>query len=117
KWQKRIATLFLFKSIKIDDFNLWHLHLESAVGESVEVIFFVENIFPRFETGCRCPKKDGNFFEMGAHDRSVARIVAKCFVLFVGRLMLLVDDNEAEVRNGTEEGGASSNKNTLFSLN
>ena len=44
--------------------------------------------------------------QLGAHHGHVARVVARGFFLFVALVVLLVDEDEAEIRRGRKDGGA-----------
>ena len=52
------------------------------------------------------PEQADGAAEFGAVDRHVAPVVARRLVLLVGRLVLLVDDDEAQVAHRREDGRA-----------
>ena len=57
---------------------------------------------------------DDSVVELGAHDRDVAAMVARSFLLLVAGVVLLVDEDEAEVDHGREDGGARADDNAGF---
>src|SRR5208283_2993415 len=58
----------------------------------------------RFDRGCCRGQHDRHAFDPRPHDRHVARVVTGTVLLFVGAVVLLVDDDESELRKGQEQG-------------
>src|SRR6185295_2971608 len=59
-----------------------------------------------FERGRRRGKNDGKFAERAIDDRHVAGMIRNAVLLLVGALVLLIDDNEAELCPGQEQSRA-----------
>ena len=57
------------------------------------------------DRGRRRSQHNGNFRDMRPHHRHVAGVVAHAVLLLVGRVVLLIDDDEAEVGIGQEQRG------------
>ena len=49
---------------------------------------------------------DDAFFHLRAHDGDIARVIARRFLLLVGSLVFLIDDDEPEVRQRREDRAA-----------
>jgi hypothetical protein len=58
---------------------------------------------------------DGAFSEVTADNSKVTCVVFRWILLFIGRFMFLIDDNEPGVFDGCKNGGASPNYDTGFS--
>jgi primosomal protein N' (replication factor Y) len=69
---------------------------------------------PALDRRSRGREDHRNVLELGAHDRRVSRVILDSFLLLEGGLVGLVDDNEAEVRVGEEEGRARADCDRRF---
>ena len=90
----------------VDDADEGHFLIVDAGGHFEEGVFAVAGVVVAFERGGGGTENDDGFFELAAHDGAVAGMVARAFLLFVGMLVLFVDDDQAEVIDGSEDGGA-----------
>ena len=43
------------------------------------------------------PSNDDAFLHLGAHDRDIARVITRRFLLFVGGLVFFIDHDQAEI--------------------
>ena len=83
---------------QVDGRNIGQRRSAEAGGQPKPAITTRLRIEAGLQRG-RCGRQhDRRFFEPRAHDRHVARVVDDAVLLFVGALVLLVDDDEAEVR-------------------
>ena len=71
-----------------------------------QVVFAGARIFEGLEARRGAAEEAGAAFELGAHHGEVARVVARGFLLLVGRFVLLIHDDEAEVLQRREDGAA-----------
>ncbi len=74
-----------------------HLPAADAPGEPHALVLAARGVGERFETRGRRPQHDRDPEQLGAPHRGVAAVVAQLLALLVGRLMLLVDDDELEL--------------------
>ena len=58
-----------------------------------------------FKGRCRGPEHDGTANELGPYNREVSRVVSNTLALFKGTVVLLVDDDDAEVLHRSEDSG------------
>ena len=59
-----------------------------------------------FQRGCGRAEDNRNVFLAGAYQRQVAGVIAQAFLLFIGAVVLLVDDDQAGVFHRREQGRA-----------
>ena len=64
---------------------------------SARPVLALARVVKRLERRRGRAEHDRHALEMAAHDRDVARMVMGRFLLLVGMLVLLVDDDEAEI--------------------
>ena len=74
-------------------------HLDAGVAAAL-------GVGPGFERGRGGAEDDDGVVELGAHHGDVAAVVARRLFLLVAGVVLLVDEDEAEVGHGREDGGA-----------
>ena len=84
-------------------------HARGHGSEDILALFRVE---PRFERWRSAAKHHARAFEPRPHDGDVARMVTRRFVLLVRRIVLLVYNDEAEIRNRREHRAARSHDHT-----
>ena len=83
------------------------VHLDQRVLAALGVV-------PGFERWRGGAEDDWRLRELGAHHGDVARVVARILFLLVGRVVLFVDDDEAEVGDGREDGRARADDDARF---
>ena len=86
----------------VDDLDLRETPGRDAQRKAQQCVLAALGVVVRLEGRCRGAEDDGGSFETGAHDRHVATVVARAVFLLVGSLVLFVDDDEAERRQGRE---------------
>ena len=52
------------------------------------------------------PSRHDALLHLRAHDRDIARVIARRFLLFVGSLVLFIDDDQSEILERREDGAA-----------
>ena len=52
------------------------------------------------------PSRTTHFSIFAAHDRDIARVIARRFFLFVGSFVFFIDDDQAEILQRRENGAA-----------
>ena len=78
-----------------------------SLGEGDELVFlFDTRIVVALDGGSGGAEHDAGAFDVGADHREVAAMIFGWVFLFVGGLVFLVDKDEAEVGQGSEDGGA-----------
>ena len=101
-----LAFLLLLFQTHVDDADERHGVGVGAFVEAEELVFSGEGVLPAFERRRGGAENDGAGLEGGAEDGDVAGLVAGDVFLLVGGFVLLIDDDEAEIRQGCEDGGA-----------
>jgi hypothetical protein len=98
----------------VDDFDLRERALFNAVGQLDKRILIFLRVEIRLERwSCRA-EHDDSVGHLGAHDGGVAGVVAWRFFLLVGSVVFLVDDDEGEVGDGSEDSGARADDHARF---
>src|SRR5579883_1825993 len=87
---------------KIDRFEPRQRARAEARGELQPCVASVLGIDPRLDRRRRRSEHDGGAFDPPAHHRHVAGMVRDAVLLFVRGLVLLVDDDQAEIAKGQE---------------
>jgi hypothetical protein len=64
--------------------------------------------------GCGGAEDNGDAEEFGAHHGDVAGVIARGLFLLVARVVFFVDEDEAEVGHGREDGAACADDNAGF---
>ena len=78
-----------------------------ALGEGDELVFlFFGTVEVAFDGGGGGAEDDGGAFDVGADHGEVAAVVFRWVLLFVSGLVFFVDEDEAEIGEGGEDGGA-----------
>src|SRR5207237_6237495 len=101
---------------EIENFNGRKRALRNALCERQQFIFAAARVMKRFERW-RCRSEQGEcILELGAYDRDVTPVIARCFFLLVAGFLFLIDDYQAELFNGSKNGGARSDNDTRFTV-
>src|SRR5581483_5629210 len=87
-----------------------------AVGELEKSVLVLSCIEIRFQGRSGGAEHDDRIGHLGAHDGDIAGMIARHFLLLVGGVLLLVDDDEREVTDGRENGGARADHDAGFPL-
>ena len=96
----------------VDQLNAGELRFPHASGQSKESKLSLLSVEVTFQRGGGAAEHNGDSGEPGAPDRHVAGVVARSeVVLFIGMLVLFVDDDEAEIGKRREDGGACADEN------
>ena len=90
----------------VDDAEGRHRAVVDALGHRVEHVAAGLGVLPRLQRRRRRTQHARRAEERSAHDRDVAAVVHRGLALLEGRLVLLVDHDEPEVRQGREDRGA-----------
>ena len=80
------------------------------------MVFAGFGVVERFQGGSGGAEQNGTLFQMGTEHGEVTSVVAWGAVLFVGVLVLFIDDNDAEVGEGREDGTARADDDARFAL-
>ena len=99
----------------VDDFDFGQRTLLHAIGEFDQRVFVFLGVVIRLERGCGGPEHDNGVRHLGAHDGDIAGVVARRFLLLVGRVVLFIDDDQREVGDRSENGGARADDHASFS--
>ncbi len=94
---EKTAALFLVRGLAhIHDADVRHFLVVHALGqfEQREVAAFA--VVKTFERRRGRAEHDDGMFHLAAHDRDIARVIARRFLLLVSVLVFLVHDDEAE---------------------
>ena len=97
----RAGTLPL--KLEVDDADQRHLLTVGAAGKFQEAVFSREGVAVAFHGGGCAPEDNGASLEASPHHGHIPRMVPGTLLLLVGSLMLLVDDENAEVTEGGED--------------
>ena len=88
----------------VDDAERGHRAVVDALGHRVQDVAARLRVLPRLEGGRGRAEHAGDPEHRGAHDRDVPTVVHRGFALLEGGLVLLVDHDEPQVRQGSEDG-------------
>ena len=83
---------------QVDGADLGHARSGEAVGKRHLAIAADLDHVPRLDRRRRGGEDDRNVLELAAHHRDVAGVILDAFLLLEARLVRLVDDDQAEVR-------------------
>src|SRR5262249_43597847 len=103
-WAGLVSTLEVLP--EIDDFDGGESTIGNARGESEEFIFAGSRVMERLHRRSGGAEQRDGVFHLGANDGDVAAVVARRFLLLVAGFLLFVDDDEAEIFERGENGGA-----------
>ena len=82
---------------QIDDPHQRHLAIVHALRQIQQPIFPLNGVVITLERRRRGSEQDDALLHLRTHDRDVARMVTRRFLLFVGRFVLLIDDDQPEI--------------------
>ena len=94
---------------QIDHADERHLAVVDALGKSRELVLFRERVMITLQRRGRAAEQHDGLFHFGAHHRDIARMITRRFLLFVGSLVLLIDDDQPEIFQRREHGAAGAN--------
>ena len=101
------GTAFFGFVAHVDDANEGKGLAVGALGEGDELVFvFGAGVEVAFDGGSGRAEDDGGSFDVSAHHGEVAAVIFGWVLLFVSGLVFFVDEDEAEVGEGGEDGGA-----------
>ncbi len=100
----------------IDDANVGQPPAADALGQRDQRVRAARRVRPALEARSRAPEHHHRALATSAHDRDLAGVVTRRLALLVARLVLLVDDDRAEVGERREDRRARANGDSLASL-
>ncbi len=80
---------------QIDRLDVRHMLATEAGRQGDTAVAALAGIDFGFDRRCRRRQHNRNFGDMGAHHRHVARVIVRAFVLLVGLVVFLIDDDQA----------------------
>ena len=87
-----------------------------TVGQRQRRVAAAVGIGHRLQRRRRRDENCWNVAQPRAHHRHVARVIGDAVLLLEGRIVLLVDDDEAELAKGQEQSGTGTDHHTCFAL-
>jgi len=95
----------------IDDADFGHGTAGDSIRQFEQRVFaglFIEGrrVEAAFEAGSGGAENDAGMGGLGAYDGDIAAVIARVFFLFIARVVLFIDHDEAEVAYGREDAGA-----------
>jgi len=91
---------------QIDRLDHRHMLAAEALRQMQARVAGAPGVDLGLDRGRRRSEQHGDFGDMAAHHRHVAGMVMDAVLLLVGRIMLLIHDDQAESRVGQEQGRA-----------
>ena len=82
---------------QIDDPHQRHLAIVHALRQIQQAIFPLNGVVITLERRRGGPEQNDALLHLRAHDRDVARVIARRFLLLVGGLVLFIDDDQPEI--------------------
>ena len=82
---------------QIDDADERHLLLVHALGQVARVYTCRRRVVITLQRRRGGAENDDAFLHLRAHDRDVARVITRRFLLLVGGLVFFIDDDQSEV--------------------
>src|SRR5580700_6413285 len=101
---------------QIDDADFGERAILYARSQLQQVIFSRARVVIGLERRRRGAEERYRAFELRAIDRCVASVIAWRFFLFVARFLFLIHDNQADVFERRENGGARADDNFRFAM-
>src|ERR1700690_4139944 len=101
---------------QIDDANFGEGAIFNARGEFEQMVFSGARVMVSLERRRRGAENRDGALELRAIDGRVAPIVTRRFFLLVSVLLLFIDDDEPEIFERSENGGARPNHNFRFAI-
>jgi len=98
----------------VDDTGQGERGTVGPLGEMGEVVFAEEGVVVGFERRGGGAEENGALLEVATNDGEVACVVFRRVFLFVGGLVFFIDDDEAQVDDRGENGGASTDDDAGF---
>ena len=89
---------------KIDDAHQRHLAVVHPLGEIEQPVFLLDRIVITLERRRGGAEKNDALLHFRADDRDIPGVIARRFLLFVGSLVLFIDDDESEIFQRREDG-------------
>ena len=68
-----------------------------AARQAQHVVFTLAHVVQRFERRRGGSENNGNLLAVRTVDRQIAGVIAPAFLLFIGAVVLFVDDDDTEV--------------------
>ena len=90
----------------VDEFHLGQRAVHHAVAHLDARVFALRGVLPAFQRRRRRAQHHHRAGQLGAHHGHVARVVARRLFLLVALVVLLVHENQAEIRHGRKDGRA-----------
>ncbi len=91
---------------KIDDFDRGERAILDTIGNGEELIFAGNGVVIGLQRGSGGTEEGYGVFEFGSNGGDVASMIARSFLLLVTVLLLLIDNDEAEFFERSEDGRA-----------
>lgn len=86
----------------VDDFHSGN-GTRGSRFERVQLVFAALSVVTGFDRGGGATEKDGAIFKPGSHDRDISAVISGGLVaLFIGVVVLFIDDDQAEILCGAE---------------
>ena len=98
----------------VDDLDRREAPTADALGKRQQMVLAALRVHPALEARRGAAKDDDRALGAGADDRDLACVIAWCFALLVARLVLLVDDDRAEIRERREDRRARADGDALL---
>src|SRR6202011_5748288 len=97
---------------KIDNPHQRHALIVDALSESKQLVFTGGGVVITLERRRGAAEHNRAFLDLCPHDRDVARMITRSFLLFVSRFMFFIDNDESEVLQGREDRAARADHNS-----
>ena len=94
---------------QIDQAHSRHRPIQDPRRQREQLVVAALGIVPAFQRRRRRAHDDGDVLELGAHHGDVAGMVARRRFLFEAAFVFFVDDDQAELARGREDGAAGAN--------
>ena len=96
---------------KIDNAHERHLLRIDALRQRGEFIFPGNRVVITLERRRRRPQNNNALLDLGPHDRDVARVIARRFLLFVSGFVFFIDNDQSKIFQRRENGTAGADDN------
>ena len=96
----------------VDDFHFGQRALLDAIGNLDQRVFVLFGVEVGLKRWCGGAKNHDRIRHLGAHHGYVTGVIARSFFLFVGRVVLFINDQQSQIVHGGENGGTRADHDT-----
>ena len=109
--QRAGEAAFQWATADVEALEGWGLGIAGANGQAQVPVAALLHVVQALERWRRRAEDHRDLFQMAAVDREIPRVVAQTVLLFIGKVVFLIDDDQAGPRQRGEDRRAGTNNN------